>query len=96
MKTVYHPRNDFVVIRIVERGQTPGGVLTPEQSVEGKHFFVEAIGPKVEGLKIDDRVVLLGEKGRDGKPANFFPLPNASNLIAIQEEFVALVAEDVE
>ncbi len=80
------PRNDWVLIEIIELGKTPSGIAIPEISVEGKEFYVRNIGPKVEDLQIGDRVLMIGRQGVD-----YFPLPRSSTLIIMREKDVILV-----
>ncbi len=82
----FRPRNDYVLIRIVEVGETPSGIAIPQISIEGKEFHIVALGPKVEDLKIGDKVLMVGQQGVD-----FFPLPRSKDLIMIREEHVVLV-----
>ncbi len=85
------PRGSFVLIRIIDMGKTPEGTIAiPQQSIEGKIFEVEAIGPKVEkDIKPGDRVLMIGKFGVD-----YYPLPNSNNLLIIEESHVVLVFEE--
>ena len=80
------PRNDWVLIEIVELGETPSGIAIPQISVEGKEFYVRNIGSKVKDLEVGDRVLMIGMQG-----VNYYPLPNSSTLFVIKEENVILV-----
>lgn len=88
MKT-YRPRNDMVVIREVLVDKSPGGVVMPQKSAEGKKIVVEAVGPKVEGLRPGDRVILVGS--RENGDWSFLPGEPAL-AITRQENLVAVVA----
>mgnify|MGYP001568891782 CR=1 FL=1 len=84
--SLLQPRNDWVLIEIVEVGETPSGIAIPQISVEGKEFYVRNVGPKVEDLVIGNRVLMIGRQGVD-----YFPLPRSSTLFMIQEKQVVLV-----
>ncbi len=81
-------RNDWVLVRMQYVGNVKG-IEMPQSAVEGKVFFVEAIGPDVKDLEIGEKIIMRGTRGVD-----YFPLPNATNLFAIQEEYVVLVFEE--
>ena len=81
------PRNTGVLVRITDKGQLRG-IAIPEISIEGKEFTVVAIGPKVEGLKVGDKVLMRGVRG-----AEFFEIPFDKRLIFIEEKDVVLVIE---
>ena len=67
----FFPRNDGVIFERVKRGQTPSGIIMPDKSLVGVDHVVRAIGPKVEGLKVGDKVMVLGSIGADyGQLAN--------------------------
>ena len=84
------PRGKFVLIRIIDIGKNPEGTIAiPQQSIEGKVFEVEAIGPDVDNLKVGNQVLMIGKYGTD-----FYPLPNSNNLIIIEESHVVLVFEE--
>lgn len=91
MKVIYKPRNDFVLIRIIDKGETDSGIAVPDLAIEGKEFVVEAVGPKVEGLVEGDKVLMIGQPG-----VSFFPLPKRKDLLVLQQEFVVLVLETSE
>ena len=42
---IYKPRNDYVLVKIVDLGETPSGIATPQTSIHGKEFHVLADGP---------------------------------------------------
>lgn len=81
-------RNDNVLIRIVQVGKTDSGVLLPEISVEGKLFCVEAVGPKVDDLKVGDKVIMVGEINVD-----YGYVPGMKDLLCIKQGNVVLVME---
>ena len=86
---IYKPRNDYVLVKIVDLGETPSGIATPQTSIHGKEFHVLAVGPKVDGLKVGDKVLMLGKVN-----VEYFQLPMAKDLIAIKQEHVVLVVDD--
>lgn len=88
-KSAFYPRNDYVLIRIQELGQTPSGIALPDQAVAGKKFIVEAMGDKVEDLDIGDSVMMMGQAG-----VQYFELPNRKDMLVIRQEYVVLVIED--
>ena len=85
----FTPRNEYVLIRRVLLGQTPGGVLTPDNSIEGVKHIVEAVGPKVEHLSEGDDVLIIGTKGQD-----YGFLPNSKDLFITKESNVVLIYGD--
>lgn len=89
MPLTFHPRNDFVLIRIEEVGQTPSGIAIPQISVEGKKFLIEATGPDVEDLEVGDSVLMTGELGKD-----YSFLPGRNDLLVIRQGNVVLVIEE--
>lgn len=78
------PRNSFVVIKIVDTGFV-GSVMTPQKSIEGKEYFVEAVGPKVEDLQPGDRVHCIGNS------QSVMFLPGSKDHFFTHEENVILV-----
>lgn len=82
----YKIRNDYVLVRIVDVGQTEKGVAVPEISIHGKEFVVEGFGPDVVGLKKGDKVLMIGKEG-----VSYYPLPNKRDLIILKEENVVLI-----
>lgn len=82
------PRNDYVLVEIIEVGETDSGIALPQISIEGKEFHIRAIGPKVEDLTVGDKVLMKGRQG-----AEYYPLPGSNKLLVIQEQHVVLVYE---
>lgn len=82
------PRADRVVVRRdVSKDVSKGGILLPETAIQHKQMTgtVYAVGPKVEGLAVGDRVIITGYAGLDLVD----PVGNRD------EEFVLLKDEDV-
>jgi len=87
---MYVPRNDFVVVRLIDLGKSAAGVIIPSISREGKEMRVVAIGDKVENLKIGDSVLI-------SQSVDTFPLPNEKDLFAVKQDCIAVViSENVE
>lgn len=82
---VYRPRNDFVVVRETHT-EILDGLAMPQTSMEAKRWHVVAIGPKVEGLAVGDRVLMTGKVGED-----WSPIPGAKGLAVIREGNVVLI-----
>jgi hypothetical protein len=60
----YIARNETVLIRIVIK-ESERGVMLPQNAEEGSEYIVVGMGPKVEQLKIGDKVRMYGQKGID-------------------------------
>ena len=86
----YRTRNDWVLVRIIEVGQVRG-IKMPQSSINGKEFHVEGIGPKVEGLKVGDKVLMTGNIN-----IHYHQVPNVNNLIIVKQESVVLIIEGEE
>lgn len=85
----FRPRLDYVIIQIVDVGETESGIALPQVSVQGKQFVVKAIGPDVKAdFKVGDFVLMLGSKN-----ITYFEIPTAKDLIVIKQEFIVLVIE---
>lgn len=91
MSTKYNPRNDFVIIRAVKRDATPTGIGIPQNSAWGEEYIVEAIGPKVENLKIGDKVMMIGSE-QNGTMSR---IPMTKDLMVTREENVIYTWEEV-
>jgi hypothetical protein len=87
---VYQPRNDQVIIREHKRSILDG-LAMPDESIEGKVFIVEAIGPKVEGLKVGDKVWMSGLLN-----ATYANLPCESDLLIMEQKYVLTTWEEAE
>ncbi len=85
MMTKYRCRNDFVLFRLVNRGQIRG-LAIPDRAAEGKERVVVATGPDVKGLEPGDRILVIGTIGQDT-----IPLPNERDLYLTKQANVALV-----
>ena len=86
----YHPRNDWVLIRIVDIDMTESGIVIPQVSEEGKQFHVISFGPKVENLAVGDIVLLSGLRD-----VHYFEVPGVQNLMLIQQGLVVAVVGNV-
>ena len=82
----FKPRNDMVLLRMVDVGISKGGVHIPQISDHGKEYHVVAIGPKVEGLAIGDKVMAAGRVNVD-----FAFLPGFKDLFIIKQDNVQMV-----
>lgn len=80
------PRNDYVIIEVVNRGETPSGISVSAYSLEGKDYFVHAKGPAVEHLEVGDKVLAIGTLGED-----YAYLPNSSTLFMVKQANIPLV-----
>ncbi len=88
MNFKFIPRNDFVLFRLVDR-QMVRGVYVPQISAQGKERIIEAIGPKVEDLKVGDKVFVIGQMGED-----VVALPNDKDLFLTKQTNVVLIVEE--
>jgi len=79
------PRHDYVLLRCQAR-EDLGTLKMPQNSAEGKEWFVEAVGPDVEDLKVGERVEASGQPKVD-----FWFVPGYSDLIVIKERNVQIV-----
>lgn len=84
------PRNDFVIIR-EETVDMVRGLFMPQVTKEGKRQVVEAVGPKVEDLKVGDVCRIVGEP----RSGHWSYLPGFQNLIICREECVVVVYDAV-
>ncbi|MDE2095623.1 MAG: hypothetical protein KGL39_00070 [Patescibacteria group bacterium] len=84
----YRPRNDYCLVRYVDIGKTPSGIATPNSSIQGKKFFIEAFGPDVEDLQVGDRILMVGTEKED-----WAFLPNSRELLLIKQANIVMVYE---
>jgi len=85
----FRPRNDFVLVKIIDLGVNEAGIAMPQMSIQGKRFEVVAIGPDVEDLHVGESVLMIGQVGD-----NYYPLPNSKDLLVIRQENVVLIFEE--
>lgn len=85
---IYRPRNDFVLFRIVNKGEVRG-IAMPDNAAQGKESIVVAVGPDVNGLKPGDRIMTIGTPGQD-----VISLPNERGLLLTKQANVVLVLEE--
>lgn len=86
-KIDFQPRNEFVLVRMTQKGEI-GGIAIPDISAEGLEFHVVAVGPKVEGLKVGDHVLMIGRRND-----NYWEVPSCRNLFIVKQEVICLVME---
>jgi hypothetical protein len=84
----YLPRNDLVLVKVVNLGEVRG-VAMPDIAMQGKVYIVEAVGPKVEGLKQGDEVLIGGKANED-----WAFLPSSKDLFITRQENVLLVVRE--
>ena len=85
---IYRPRNDYVLIRTTQAGISKTGLAFPDISLQGKEHIVHAVGPAVEGLKVGEKVLMVGKMGED-----YAYLPNSKDLFIIKQANIVLVYE---
>lgn len=85
-KVNFKCRGDWVLLRIIQREESEGGVALPQIGDSGKENVVIATGPKVEHLKVGDKVLAVG-----GLNVNMFQLPRHNDLVVAKEEAVAII-----
>lgn len=83
------PRNDFVLVRIIDKGETPSGIAVSDFSQEGKIYVVESVGSKVENLKKGDKVLVIGAEN-----TTYSFLPNSRDMFIAKECFIPLWYEN--
>ena len=84
----YRPRGDFVIYKVVDKGQVRG-IAMPDAAAEGKQRVVVAKGPKVENLEVGDIILTCGQPGVD-----LTRLPEEHDLFITREANVVLVIVD--
>ena len=89
MSVTYRPRNDYVLIKIIDLGKSKAGVLIPEICIEGKEFHVLAKGPDVQNLEVGDKVLCIGKKGED-----YGYLPARSDVFLTKQANCVLIFDD--
>lgn len=87
MKKCYRPRNDYVLVELVDLGVSPGGVAIPQISSQGKKCIVLAVGPDVEDLEVGDSVQIVPTK----EVSNYFALPSEKSMFLLRQELIAVV-----
>ena len=87
-ETVWKPRNDWCLVRIVDLGEVRG-IAMPDTAIQGKEFVIVAVGEEVDDLEAGNKVLMMGKQA-----VEFFPLPNSKDLIVIKQEHVVLVQEE--
>lgn len=85
-KSMIKPRNDMVLVRMVKRGESKGGIAMPDISAEGTDYIVEAIGPKVVGLDVGDKILPIGRRG-----VEWDMLPEETDLFILKEVNIPLI-----
>ena len=83
----FRPRNENVLIRVRDLGKFKG-IAMPDTAVQGKEYIVDAIGPKVEGLLVGDKVFMIGEF-----KADYDYLPHTKELLLIHQRNIAVIIE---
>lgn len=87
--SMIQPRNDMVLVRIVAKGKTLSGIAMPDTAMEGNDFIVAAVGPKVEDLKVGERVMVIGRRGHE-----WDVLPGTTDLFILKEVNVPMIYRD--
>lgn len=90
MPVRFKPRNEFVLVRIHLVDTNRAGIAIPQVSAEGKSFVVEAVGDAVNGLRVGDRVLMVGKPNED-----YWTVSGYKDLIMIKQQCVALIVEEV-
>lgn len=82
------PRNDYVLFRRVNLGETPAGIKVPEGSIEGIKHVVVACGPDVKDLKQEDEILVIGQIKVD-----YMFLPNSKDLLLTKQANIVMVVK---
>src|SRR5271166_1538139 len=79
------PRNDNVLVRLINLGVTGKGIAMPDAAEQGKELIVLAVGPLVseEFLKIGDKCLVIGEGTHN--------LANCADLFITQEKNIPII-----
>lgn len=85
-KSMIQPRNDMVLVRIIKRGESRGGIAMPDISAEGTDYIVEAVGPKVVGLEVGDKILPVGRRG-----VEWDLIPEESDLFILKESNIPII-----
>lgn len=89
MSIVYTPRNDYVLVQRVQLGKTPSGIAVSSASIEGFEHIVTAMGPEVKELALGDKVLVIGEMGKD-----YAFIPNSNTIFLTKEKNVVMIYDD--
>jgi co-chaperonin GroES (HSP10) len=83
MNKTYVPRNDFVVVQLLNVEKSDKGILYPQISKESKEIVIVAIGPNnTNDLKVGDSVLISYD-------ADVFPVPGEKDLFLARQDLVA-------
>jgi hypothetical protein len=85
----YEARCDYVIVRKIDLGKTPGGLIAPNISALGKELRVESIGPDVDDLDIGDKVIL-----GVNKDSEYYELPEKDLAVVRQSCVVCVIGEE--
>lgn len=84
-KVKFYPRNDHLLIEIVDVELSKGGVAIPQTSMQGKRFIVREVGADVEDVERGDEVMLAGQRN-----VTYFEIPQHPNMIVTKQEHAVL------
>ena len=88
-KNEYRALGNKVLVKMVKRTKLHG-IDMPDNSVEAYRYFALSVGPKVEGIKAGDELVVGGFQ------VPYLQLPGRNDLICILDTQCFLVKEDGE
>ena len=88
LSRVYRPREDFVLFALVDKGMM-GSLIAPGISAQGKERIVVAVGPKVEDLKVGDKIFVIGAVGE-----SVIELPFEQSVYMTRQANVCLIVEE--
>ena len=83
---LYRPRGEYVLLKFTRAGQTPSGIAVPDKATEGHTWHVLAVGPKVDDLEPDQRVLVMGSIGAD-----IAVVPNEKDVYITKQQNVLLI-----